>query len=80
MKKYQFIFATIALGADAVLAVLSFIIIFCGFTMNSFTSIDLGALVPFDILFWVAGRMLAPIVRECYDDWQESEKKVEIDV
>lgn len=71
MKKIQFYVAAITLATIALLAVMSFVIVFIGFSMNTFTSIDLGALTGFDIAFWLTLRLLAPIVRNCYNEWQE---------
>ena len=71
MKKIQFYVAAITLAVIALLAVVSFVIVFIGFSMNTFTSIDLGALTGFDVAFWLAGRLLAPVVRDCYNEWQE---------
>lgn len=71
MKKIQFYVAAITLAVIALLAVVSFVIVFVGFSMNTFTSIDLGALTGFDVAFWLAGCLLAPVVRDCYNEWQE---------
>ena len=71
MKKIQFYVAAITLAVVALFAIISFVIVFVGFSMNTFTSIDLGALTGFDIAFWLAIRLLAPVVRNCYDEWQE---------
>jgi len=71
MKKFQFILSVIILTGIAILAVTSFIIVFLGFTTNSFHNVDLGSLAAFDIVFWLCGRLFAPVVRDCYDDWQE---------
>ena len=71
MKKIQFYVAAITLAVIALLAVVSFVIVFIGFSMNTFTSIDLGALTAFDIAFWLSGCLFAPIVRDCYNDWQK---------
>lgn len=71
MKKIQFYVAAITLAVITLLAVVSFVIVFVGFSMNTFASIDLGALTGFDIAFWLIGRSLAPIVRDYYNEWQE---------
>ena len=71
MKKIQFYVAAITLAVVALFAIISFVIVFVGFSMNIFTSINLGALTGFDVAFWLAIRLLAPIVRNCYDEWQE---------
>ena len=71
MKKIQFYVAAITLAVVALFAIISFVIIFIGFSMNTFTSIDLGALTGFDVVFWLTIRLLAPVVRNCYDEWQE---------
>lgn len=71
MKKIQFYVAAITLAVVALFAIISFVIVFVGFSMNTFTSIDLGALTGFDVAFWLTIRLLAPIVRNCYDKWQE---------
>ena len=71
MKKIQFYVAAITLAVVALFAIISFVIIFIGFSMNTFTSIDLGALTGFDVAFWLTIRLLAPVVRNCYDEWQE---------
>lgn len=71
MKKIQFYIAAITLAVIVLLAVVSFIIVFIGFSMNTFTSIDLGALTAFDITFWLSGCLFAPIVRDCYNEWQK---------
>ena len=71
MKKIQFYIAAITLAVIVLLAVVSFVIVFVGFSMNTFTSIDLGALTGFDVAFWLAIRLLAPVVRNCYDEWKE---------
>ena len=71
MKKIQFYIAAITLAVIALLAVVSFVIVFIGFSMNTFTSIDLGALIAFDIAFWLSGCLFAPIVRDCYNEWQK---------
>ncbi len=71
MKKIQFYVAAITLAVISLLAVVSFLIVFVGFSMNTFTSIDLGALIGFDIAFWLIGRLLAPIVRNYYNEWHE---------
>ena len=71
MKQIQFYVAAITLAVIALLAVVSFIIVFIGFSMNTFTSINLGALTAFDIAFWLAGCLFAPIVRDCYNEWQK---------
>lgn len=71
MKKIQFYIAAITLAVVALFAIISFVIVFVGFSMNTFTSIDLGALTGFNIAFWLAIRLLAPVVRNCYDEWQE---------
>ena len=71
MKKIQFYVAAITLAVVALFAIISFVIVFVGFSMNTFTSIDLGALTGFDVAFWLTTRLLAPIVRNCYDEWQE---------
>lgn len=39
--------------------------------MNTFASIDLGVLTGFDVAFWLTGRLLVPIVRDYYNEWQE---------
>ena len=46
-------------------------IVFVGFSMNTFASIDLGVLTGFDVAFWLTGRLLVPIVRDYYNEWQE---------
>ena len=71
MKKIQFYVAAITLAVIVLLAVVSFVIVFIGFSMNTFTSVNLGALTGFDVAFWLTIRLLAPIVRNCYDEWQE---------
>lgn len=71
MKKIQFYVAAITLAVVALFAIISFIIVFVGFSMNTFTSIDLGALTGFDVAFWLTIRLLAPVVRNCYDEWQK---------
>ena len=71
MKKIQFYVAAIILAVVALFAIISFVIVFVGFSMNTFTSINLGALTGFDVSFWLTIRLLAPIVRNCYDKWQE---------
>lgn len=71
MKKIQFYVAVITLAVIALFAVVSFVIVFIGFSMNTFTSIDLGALTGFDVAFWLTGRLLAPVVRDFYNEWQE---------
>lgn len=71
MKKIQFYVAATTLAVIALLAVVSFVIVFVGFSMNTFTSIDLGTLTGFDVAFWLTGRLLAPIVRDYYNEWQE---------
>lgn len=71
MKKIQFYVAAITLAVVALFAIISFVIVFVGFSMNTFISIDLGALTGFDVAFWLTIRLLAPIVRNCYDKWQE---------
>lgn len=71
MKKIQFYVAAITLAVVALFAIISFVIVFVGFSMNTFTSIDLGALTGFDVAFWLTIRLLAPVVRNCYDKWQE---------
>ena len=71
MKKIQFYVAAITLAVVALFAIISFVIVFVGFSMNTFTSIDLGALTGFDVAFWLTIRLLAPIVRNCYNEWQE---------
>lgn len=68
MKKIQFYVAAITLAVIALLAIVSFVIVFVGFSMNTFTSIDLGALTGFDITFWLTGRLLAPVVLNCYNE------------
>lgn len=68
-KKFQFYFAVIALGATAFLFVLSFIITFGNFTgLLHMCDINTDAVAVFTVLFGVVGRMLTPIVRECFDD------------
>lgn len=71
MKKIQFYVAAITLAVVALFAIISFVIVFVGFSMNTFTSIDLGALTGFDVAFWLTIRLLAPVVRNCYNEWQE---------
>lgn len=71
VKKIQFYVAAITLAVISLLAVVSFVIVFIGFSMNTFASINLGALTGFDIAFWLTGRLLAPIVRDYYNEWQE---------
>lgn len=71
MKKIQFYIAAITLAVVALFAIISFVIVFVGFSMNTFTSIDLGALTGFDVAFWLTIRLLAPVVRNCYNEWQE---------
>ena len=71
VKKIQFYVAAITLAVILLLAVISFVIVFVGFSMNTFASIDLGALTGFDIAFWLTGHLLAPIVRNYYYKWQE---------
>lgn len=71
MKKIQFYVAAITLAVVALFAIISFIIIFIGFSMNTFTSINLGALTGFDVAFWLTIRLLTPVVRNYYDEWQE---------
>lgn len=71
MKKIQFYIAAITLAVVALFAIISFVIVFVGFSMNTFTSINLGALTGFDVAFWLTIRLLAPIVRNYYDEWQE---------
>ena len=74
MKKIQFYVAAITLAVVALFAIISFVIVFIGFSMNTFTSINLGALTGFDVAFWLTIRLLAPIVRNCYDEWQEENR------
>ena len=74
MKKIQFYVAAITLAVVALFAIISFVIVFVGFSMNTFTSIDLGALTGFDVAFWLTIRLLAPIVRNCYNEWQEENR------
>ena len=71
MKKIQFYVAAITLAVVALFAIISFVIIFVGFSMNTFTSINLGALTGFDVAFWLTIRLLAPVVSNCYNEWQE---------
>lgn len=71
MKKIQFILSAIALVCIAILAVASFIICAAGFIFNTFVTLDLGALAGFDVSFWLSGYILAPVVRECWDEYQE---------
>ena len=71
MKKIQFYVAAITLAVITLLVVVSFVIVFVRFSMHTFTSIDLGVLTGFDIAFWLTIRLLAPVVRNCYDEWQE---------
>ena len=71
MKKIQFYVAAITLAVIALFAIISFVIVFVGFSMNTFTSIDLGALTGFDVAFWLTIRLLAPVVRNYYNEWQE---------
>lgn len=71
MKKIQFILSAIALTCIAILAVASFIICAAGFIFNTFVNLDLGALAGFDVAFWLSGYILAPIVRECWDEYRE---------
>ena len=72
MKKIQFILSAIALACIAILAVTSFIICAVGFTFNTFVNLDLGALAAFDLVFWLSGYILAPITRECWDEYREN--------
>ena len=74
MKKIQFYVAAITLAVVALFAIISFVIVFVGFSMNTFTSINLGALTGFDVAFWLTIRLLAPIVRNCYNEWQEENR------
>ena len=71
MKKIQFYVAAIILAIVVLFAIISFVIVFVGFSMNTFTSINLGALTGFDVSFWLTIRLLVPVVRNCYDEWQE---------
>lgn len=79
MKKIQFYVAAITLAVVALFAIISFVIVFVGFSMNTFTSIDLGALTGFDVVFWLTIRLLAPVVRNCYNEWQEENHIHKID-
>uniref|UniRef100_A0AAU8MI27 Uncharacterized protein n=1 Tax=Geladintestivirus 6 TaxID=3233138 RepID=A0AAU8MI27_9CAUD len=71
MKKVQFYIAAIVLAAIAFFAIVSFVIVFIGFSMNTFTSIDLGALTGFDVAFWLTAYLLVPVVRDYYNEWHE---------
>lgn len=77
MKKIQFYVAAIILSVISLLAVMSFVIVFVGFSMNTFASINLGTLTGFDIAFWLAAYLLVLVVRNCYDEWQE-EKRINL--
>ena len=70
MKKYQFYFIATAFVCDCVLFLMSFITVFMSYlpTVECWCDTDTTVLAVFSMLFLAAGYIMAPIVRECYDE------------
>lgn len=68
MRKILFIIALVNLVTVSILAVGSFIIICLRLIANYYPELDIQTLIIFDIVFWISGRILAGITRQCYDE------------
>lgn len=73
MKKIQFICAVVAIAMICIMFLVLTFTAVAGFVFQyDWTSgIDLGSCVAFAIAFLLAGRIFAPVVRNCYDEWKE---------
>lgn len=70
MKKIQFYFIATAFVCDCVLFLMSFITVFLSYLdiCDYWCEVDTTALAIFSMLFVVVGHIMAPVVRECYDE------------
>lgn len=68
MKKYQFYCVLIALICISILFVMSFVIVFGHVVGLLHTNMNIHALAIFCFTFGVIGHIMAPLVRNCWED------------